>query len=104
MNEIKIIKLLTSEEIICQLVDMDDSFIRIKKPYSIGPSPMGDGLSVFPWSVCSLRPDDEEVFEIVRNSVVMIHTAPSEIASSYRNQTSKLYVAPSVDEKSLILG
>jgi hypothetical protein len=104
MNEIKILKLLTSEEVICQFVDMDENVVRIKKPYGIAPSPMGDGLSVFPWSVCSLRPDDDEVYEIARKSVIMIHNAPTEIASSYRNQTSKLYVAPSVDEKSLILG
>lgn len=104
MNEIKIVKLLTSEEMICQLVDMDDKVIRVMKPMGIAPSPTGDGLAVFPWSVSALRPQDDEVFEVNRNCIVMIHDAPSEIATSYRNQTSKLYVAPTVDEKSLILG
>lgn len=104
MDEIKIVKLSTSEEIVCFFVDMDENFVRVKKPMGIAPSPTGDGLAVFPWSVCSLRPDDDEIFEINRHSVIMIHDAPSQIASSYRTQTSKLYVAPSVDEKSLILG
>ena len=104
MEEIKIVKLLTSEEMVCFLVEETDAVIRVKKPMGIAPSPTGDGLAVFPWSVCSLRPSDEEVFEINRNTIVMMHNAPAEIASSYRTQTSKLYVAPSVDEKSLILG
>lgn len=104
MNEIKIVKLLTSEEMICQFVDMDDKVIRVMKPMGIAPAPAGDGLAVFPWSVSALRPQDDEVFEVNRNCIVMIHDAPSEIATSYRNQTSKLYVAPTVDEKSLILG
>lgn len=104
MEEIKIVKLLTSEEMICFFVEETDTVIRVKKPMGIAPSPTGDGLGVFPWSVCSLRPSDEEVFEINRNTIVMMHNAPSEIASSYRTQTSKLYVAPTVDEKSLILG
>ena len=104
MDEIKIVKLLTSEEMICQFVGMDETVIRVMKPMGIAPSPTGDGLAVFPWSVSALRPKDDEVFEINRSCVVMIHDAPAEIATSYRNQTSRLYVAPMVDEKSLILG
>ena len=104
MEEIKIVKLLTSEEMVCFLVEETDAVIRVKKPMGIAPAPTGEGLAVFPWSVCSLRPSDEEVFEINRNTIVMMHNAPSEIATAYRTKTSKLYVAPTVDEKSLILG
>ena len=105
MEEIKIVKLTTSEEIICFFVEETESVIRVKKPMGIGPSPEAGGLLIYPWSVCAVRPSDEDVFEINRNCVVMMHNAPSEVASSYRNQTSRLYVAPSVEEGgSLILG
>jgi hypothetical protein len=104
MEEIKIVKLLTSEEMVCFLVEETDAVIRVKKPMGIAPSPTGEGLAVFPWSVSALRPSDDEVFEVNKHCVVMMHNAPSEIATSYRNQTSRLYVAPTVDEKSLILG
>ena len=104
MEEIKIVKLATSEEIICFFVEETESVVRVKKPMGIGPSPEAGGLLIYPWSVCAVRPSDDEVFEISKNAVVMIHNAPSEVATSYRNQTSRLYVAPSVDEGSLILG
>lgn len=105
MEEIKIVKLATSEEIICFFVEETSTVVKVKKPMGIGPSPEAGGLLIYPWSVCAVRPSDDEVFEINRNSVVMIHNAPTEVASSYRNQTSRLYVAPSVEEGgSLILG
>lgn len=103
MNEVKIIKLSTSEEIICTVVGMTDSVVKVKSPMGIGPTPMRDGLTLFPWSVCALRPKDDEVFEIRLDSVVMIHDAPEEVATSYSNSTSRLYT-PTVEEKSLILG
>ena len=104
MEEIKIVKLTTSEEIICFFIEETESVIKVKKPMGIGPSPEAGGLLIYPWSVCAVRPSDEDVFEINRNTVVMIHNAPAEVASFYRTQTSRLYVAPSVDEGSLILG
>ena len=105
MEEIKIVKLTTSEEIICFYVEETDTVIKVKKPMGIGPSPEAGGLLIYPWCVCSVRPSDEEVFEINRNCVVMIHNAPVEVATTYRNKTSRLYVAPSVEEGgSLILG
>lgn len=105
MEEIKIVKLATSEEIICFFVEETDTVIKVKKPMGIGPSPEAGSLLIYPWCVCAVRPSDDEVFEINRNSVVMIHNAPAKVASSYRNQTSRLYVAPSVEEGgSLILG
>lgn len=104
MEEIKIVKLATSEEIICFFVEETETVVRVKKPMGIGPSPEAGGLLIYPWSVCTVRPSDDEVFEIKKQAVVMIHNAPSEVATSYRNKTSKLYVAPSVEEGSLILG
>lgn len=104
MEEIKIVKLTTSEEIICFFVEEADAVIRVKKPMGIGPSPEAGGLLIYPWCVCAVRPSDDEIFEISRHCVVMIHNAPAEVASYYRNQTSRLYVAPSVEEGSLILG
>lgn len=105
MEEIKLVKLTTSEEIICFFVEESDSVIKVKKPMGIGPSPEAGGLLIYPWTVSTVRPNEDEVFEINRNSVVMIHNAPAEVASSYRNQTSRLYVAPTVEEGgSLILG
>lgn len=101
---IKIIKLLSSEEIICQLVESTNEVIKVKNPMAIGPNPETGSLVVFPWSVASVRPSDEEVFEINKQAVVMMHNAPSEVASQYRLQTSKLYVTPNIDEGSLILG
>ena len=104
MDEIKIMKLTTSEEVIAYFVEETDSVIRVKKPWGIAPNPTGNGLSVYPFSVTSIRAEDEDIFEINKSAVVMLHEAPVELATSYRNRTSKLYVAPSVDEKSLILG
>jgi hypothetical protein len=104
MEEIKIVKLTTSEEIICFLVEDTDTVLRVKKPMGIGPSPEAGGLLIYPWSVSAVRPSDEDIFEINRNCVVMVHKAPAEVASSYRTQTSRLYVAPTVEEGSLILG
>ena len=104
MEEIKIVKLSTSEEIICFLVEETEYVIRVKKPMGIGPSPEAGGLLIYPWSVSSVRPSDDEVFEINRNCVVMVHNAPTEVATTYRNKTSRLYVAPTVEEGSLILG
>ena len=104
MEEIKIVKLATSEEIICFFVEETENVVRVKKPMGIGPSPEAGGLLIYPWSVCTVRPSDDEVFEISKNAVVMIHNAPAEVASTYRNKTSRLYVAPSVEEGSLILG
>ena len=104
MEEIKIVKLATSEEIICFFVEETESVVRVKKPMGIGPSPEAGNLLIYPWSVCAVRPSDDEVFEIKKQAVVMIHNAPSEVATAYRNKTSRLYVAPSVEEGSLILG
>lgn len=103
MNEIKILKLITGEDIICKLVDENENYIKVIRPMGISPSPTGTGLAIFPWSVASLRPKDDEIFDISKNSVIMMHDALEEIATSYKNQTSKLYT-PTVEEKSLILG
>lgn len=104
MKEIKILKLVSSEEIICLFEEETETTYRVQKPLAIGPSPETGSLIVYPWSVCAVRPVDDEIFDIAKHAVIMVHDAPAEVASSYRNQTSKLYVAPSVDEKSLILG
>lgn len=103
MDNIKIIKLSTSEEIICKLIEVGENVVKVTCPMGIAPSPTGEGLAIFPWSVSGLRGNDNEIFEINKVSVVMMHDAPSEIASSYYTHTSKIYT-PTVQEKSLILG
>jgi len=94
--EIKMLKLITSEEIICEVVKVEKDKLIIKNPFAVAPSldTPYDGsrrLSVFPWSLAILDVSDTE-YEISSHAVIMIADAPEQIANSYRSKVTGLAV------------
>ncbi len=104
MKDVKILKLSTGEEIICEFIGMSENKIgkcvQVKKPFGIAP--VNGSIGVFPWCVASIKPNDA-VYEIHASNVVMMHEPPQEMINSYIEQTSGIAV-PTGADKSLILG
>lgn len=98
------IKLITSEEIICELTGTEKDKFVIKNPFAVAPSLDSpyDGarkLSVFPWSLAILDISDKE-YEISAHSVVMITDAPEQISNSYRQKITGI----AMPDKQIITG
>ena len=90
------IKLITSEELICEIVRIEKDKFVVKNPFAVAPSldTPYDGsrrLSVFPWSLAILDVSDTE-YEISSHAVIMVTDAPEQIANSYRSKISGLAV------------
>lgn len=95
-HNVKMIKLITSEEIICDIVRIEETKIVVRNPFAVAPnldSPNGNprALSVFPWSLAVLDISDKE-YEISSHAVVMIADPPKQICESYLAKASGLSI------------
>lgn len=101
MANVKIMKLVSSEEVICDLVKEEDGAYIVKNPFCIAPalSPTAGKVSVFPWSVATAVESDRE-YSIGKQFVMLFADAPESLAASFIEQTTGL----SVPKGGLIVG
>lgn len=103
MKDIRLLKLSSGEEIVCEYASETENEILVKRPFLIGPDPMRGGMMVAPWTVSSFGATENDVFPINKNCVMMNPTAiPERIKDIYIEKTTNLTI-PSAAEKSLIL-
>jgi len=101
MADVKMMKLVSSEEIICGFVrETDDAYV-VQNPYCIAPSlsPSAGKVTVYPWSLAAVQPSDKE-FEIKKAFVMLFTDAPESLSGSYIAQTTGL----AVPESGLVTG
>lgn len=94
MADVRVMKLVSSEEIILDFVREEDDCYVIKNPFCIAPSLTPNSkVSVFPWSIATSVPNDNE-YRIGKQFVMLLAQAPEGLASSFIGQTTGLTVPP----------
>ena len=102
MKDIRLLKLSSGEEIVCEFAGETESEIIVKRPFLIGPDPMRGGMMIAPWTVSSFGASD--VFPIYKHCVMMNPLViPEKIKNIYLEKTSGLTL-PTAEEQNLILG
>lgn len=96
MADVKMMKLVSSEEIIVDFVCEEEDAYVVRNPFCVAPSlsPSAGKVSVFPWSIATAIPDDTE-YRIGKRFVMLIADAPESLAASFIGQTTGLTVPPS---------
>lgn len=90
MNEVKVLKLNTGEEIVAEIEDMG-SYWKVKNPVRFAMVPLDDnriGMEMQPFIMLS---EDSE-FEILKSNVITCGNPIGQILQSYSNQFSDLVV------------
>ena len=98
MSEIKVVKLVTDDEIICGCEEKENSVV-MENPIKIIQVPREDGLGIafMPWMVAS----SEDSFEISRDKVLLVTNPNSEVKNEYNARFGSGLVVP--PEKELII-
>ncbi len=93
MADVKIMKLVSSEEIICDLVKEKEDCYVVKNPFCIAPtlSSSAGKVSVFPWSLATMQFSETE-YSIGKQFVMLFADAPESLAASYIGQVTGLSV------------
>lgn len=93
MANVKMMKLVSSEEIICDFVKEEDDAYIVKNPFCIAPSlsPSAGKVSVFPWSLATAVQSEKE-YSIGKQFVMLFADAPESLAASFIEQTTGLAV------------
>jgi hypothetical protein len=93
MADVKIMKLVSSEEIICDLVEEKEDCYVVKNPFCIAPtlSSSAGKVSVFPWSLATMQFSETE-YSIGKQFVMLFADAPESLAASYIGQVTGLSV------------
>ena len=93
MANVKMMKLVSSEEIICDFVEEKDDCYVVKNPFCVAPtlSPSAGKVSVFPWSLATMTFSENE-YSIGKQFVMLFADAPESLAASYIGQTTGLSV------------
>ena len=93
MADVKIMKLVSSEEIICDLVEEKEDCYVVKNPFCIAPtlSSSAGKVSVFPWSLATMQFSETE-YPIRKQFVMLFADAPESLAASYIGQATGLSV------------
>lgn len=90
-GDIIVLKLITSEEIITKVVEINQDYIKISKPIvlSVADHPFSkeNGLVPMPWSIIV---DENVIFEIKRDKVIFIAKPRKEIINMYMQITSNI--------------
>lgn len=108
MKNVKLISLSTGEEIICEVVgwtnnvDSGMKVLRIRRPFLT--IVQGGNIGVYPWKISTFKADNEEIFEVFGNNVVMVHKAPQEMVDSYIEQTTNLAIPSKADQHLILEG
>ena len=93
MSNVKMMKLVSSEEIICDLVEEKDDCYVVKNPFCVAPtlSSSAGKVSVFPWSLATMQ-FSETKYNISKQFVMLFADAPESLAASYIAQITGLSV------------
>lgn len=93
MSDVRMMKLVSSEEIICDLVREEDDGYVVKNPFCIAPtlSTSAGKVSVYPWSLATMQFNDKE-YKISKQFVMLFAEAPESLAASYIGQMTGLSV------------
>ena len=92
MENVKVLKLTTGDEIVSELTD-EGSFFRLKNPVRFIISPVSDsqmGVQMHPYVILS---DDKE-FDILKDFVITVCNPVDEVLQSYQSQFSDLVLPP----------
>ena len=96
-GDIITLKLSSGEEIIASFIGQDCNFFQILKPFTIGMTAQGIGMTQ---SMISMNIDAEEVILLPKRLVIMYARTRSDLAQHYTANTSRIQVVP----KSVLLG
>ena len=93
---IKILKLVSSEEILCSLEETtkDAGYVNIKEPISLITVPQEDGqvgLGLAPWMPTSQKRE----FSILKNHIICIVDPPQKLSEHYNEQFGTIIAPPS---------
>ena len=86
-NDIVTIKLMTGEEVMATLINLDGDTITVKKPSTIASN--GQGMGIVPWMMTSRT----ESVEINKTAVIAMALTEEEIAKAYTETTSSIKLA-----------
>lgn len=91
-NDVIAMKLVTSEEVIAKVLDINDKQIIVSKPLAMTLMPTNNGganVAFVPWS---LAMDESEKVTFERSSIVATYKARKEAQATYVQQTTGLTI------------
>jgi hypothetical protein len=92
-NDIFAAKLVSGEEIVGRIVEIDHKTVKLTKPLAISlmahPQHREPVVAPVPWTLAT---DDNDVLEINRDHFLFITKARAEILNSYMQATSSLQI------------
>ena len=96
--EVKIIRLVTGEQIISQVEETED-VIKLEQPMMIVI--LKEGLQMVPWLIFSATSN----VEISKQFVMLIHDPQPQLEQHYQQQTGSIMTAPAnaLDEKGKLI-
>jgi len=95
-DEIYTFKLSSGEEVVAKVVEIDNNFLTITEPVSIGPSPQG-GLGLVP---SMFTYNNREKVRLNTSSITLLGQTDDAVKTKYIEATTGL----KVPEKKVILG
>ena len=84
MSEIRIIKFINFQEIICEFLEESDTSYVIKNPRLITKSSFGERFVMSPWSITANLLKDES-FILNKTSVISVYKTATEVEETYSN-------------------
>ena len=84
MSDIKIIKFINFQEIVCEFLEESEISYVIKNPRLITKSSFGERIVMSPWSITASLVKDEN-FTINKNSVACVYNTTTEVEELYSN-------------------
>ena len=91
MIEVKLIRIITGEEIIAELVDWSDGMITVKNGLVVLPSAQGVGFA--PWATVISK--DEPEITMSKKHVVYVVAVQEDVAHKYNEMFGSKLVTPS---------
>jgi len=87
MENVKIIKLVTGEEVLSEVKDLPDGVVLIKPMMLVMQQ---QGLQMVPWLMLA----KEQKIKILKDKIVMQYEAKAELVSAYQQQVTGIVTAP----------
>ena len=85
VGEVVTIKLTSGEELIANLVEETDKYIKVSKPRVLASTQGGIGMAPYLFTV-----DPDKVIKIAASTVVVLEATEKESASSYTQATTSI--------------
>lgn len=86
-GDVVTIKLTSGEELIANLVEENDKYVKVSKPRVLASTQGGIGMAPYLFTV-----DPDKEIKIARSTVVVLEPTEKESASSYTKATTGLIV------------